>query len=137
MYLFDASSIMNLVKKGVVRVFTRGATIDLARYEALNAIWKEARLLRRIDEKTAREYVSVLSKVFRVIKRLSIEGNEDEVFKLALREGLTVYDASYLYIAIRDGLILVTDDKKLLDRASRYVNVMDSSELAKFQRDTV
>jgi predicted nucleic acid-binding protein len=136
MYLFDASSIVNLVKKGVVRVFAYGATIDLALYEALNAIWKESRLLKRIDEKTALEYVNVLSMIFKVIRKTSIEGSEDEVFKLALREGLTIYDASYLYLAIRDGLTLVTDDKRLLDKASRYVNAMHSSELARLQGST-
>lgn len=136
MYLFDASSIVNLVKKGVVRVFAYGATTDLALYEALNAIWKESKLLKRIDEETALEYVDILSMVFKVIKKISIEGSEDEVFKLALREGLTVYDASYLYPAIRDKLTLVTDDKRLLDKASRYVNAMRSSELARLQGST-
>ena len=136
MYLFDASSIVNLVKKRVVRVFAYGATTDLALYEALNAVWKESKLLKRIDEETALEYVDILSMVFKVIKKISIEGSEDEVFKLALREGLTVYDASYLYPAIRDELTLVTDDKRLLDKASRYVNAMRSSELARLQGST-
>ncbi|MGC8848662.1 MAG: hypothetical protein ACP5QE_07455 [Conexivisphaera sp.] len=35
----------------------KGSTLDLAYYESLNAIWKECRSLRRIDEETA-EHVS-------------------------------------------------------------------------------
>lgn len=130
MYLFDASTIINLIKRGIARVFAYGATTDLALYESLNAVWKEFKLLKRIDEETALEYVDVVTKVFKAIEKVSIEGNEEEVFKLASKENLSIYDASYLYAAIKHKLILVTDDSKLLSKASKYVRVMRSNELA-------
>jgi len=43
----------------------------------------------------------------------SIKGSEEEIFKLACKEEITVYDASYLYLAKVKDLILVTDDKKI------------------------
>jgi len=46
-----------------------------------------------------------------------------------LRRGITVYDASYVYVAVRDGFTLVTDDHVLADRASKYVKVVSSSNL--------
>lgn len=39
-----------------------GATLDLAIYEALNALWKEVNLLKKIDDKTALEFAEVVSK---------------------------------------------------------------------------
>jgi predicted nucleic acid-binding protein len=44
-----------------------------------------------------------------------------ELYELALKEELTVYDFSYLYIAHRERSTLVSDDNKLLSKASRYV----------------
>ena len=129
MYIFDASSIVNLVKKGVVKVFADGVTLDLTLYEVLNVIWKEYILLNRIDEATAREFIEILSDVFDVVKVVSIKGFEDEVFTLAYKEDLTVYDASYLYVAMRNNLALVTDDKKLMNKASKYVKIFSSTTL--------
>ena len=51
------------------------------------------------------------------------------MFELALKEGLTVYDASYLYMAIKDKLTLVTDDYRLKKKASQHVRVLSTREL--------
>ncbi|RLE85508.1 MAG: DNA-binding protein [Thermoprotei archaeon] len=128
-YLFDASSIVNLIKRGCLRVFEKGMTIELALYESLNAVWKEHTLLKRIDKEVALEYAYILSKVFEAIKVASIRGLETEVYKIACKESLTIYDASYLCFAAKNGLALVTDDKKLEEKASRYVKVLNSSTL--------
>ncbi|RLF07180.1 MAG: DNA-binding protein [Thermoprotei archaeon] len=130
MYLFDASSIVNLIKKGKVKLFAKGVTIDLALYESLNAVWKEYTILRKIDKDIALKFINIISNIFKVIRILSITELEKEVFSLASKENLTVYDASYLYTAMRNGLILVTDDQKLKDIASKYVEVITSKELA-------
>jgi len=127
-YLFDASSIVNLVKRGITKVFEHGLTIDLAYYESLNAVWKEYSILKKIDRETALKYVEVLSTVFQAIETTSILGYEPEVFELALRENLTVYDASYLHIAIREKLILVTDDSKLKQHVVNYVKALSTAE---------
>ena len=130
MYLFDASAIVNLVKKASLTAFAEGVTLDLALYESLNAVWKEYRLLKRIDEDTALKLAEIISDLFKIIKTLSIKGSEREILSLASREGTTVYDASYLYTALKNNLILVTDDRKLKEKASRHVKVLTSSQLA-------
>ena len=66
-YLFDASSILTLAKKGDLKVFENGVSIELAYYEAVNAVWKEHSLFRRIDEETAIRYLEVLSLILQVI----------------------------------------------------------------------
>ncbi len=129
MYLFDASAIVNLVKHGVTRVFEKGLTIDLARYETLNAIWKEYKILRRIDERKALELIEIISSILEIIEIKSIEGNEEKVLELAVNENLTIYDASYLFIAINNNLILVTDDNKLKEKASKYVETLNTKQL--------
>jgi len=129
MYLFDSSSLVNLVKKGIVKPFVEGVTLDLAIYESISAVWKEYVLLNRIDGETALRFVSIISRVFEAMEVTSISGLESEVFKLASKENLTVYDASYLCVAVRRRLTLVTDDWKLRSIASKYTRVLASGDL--------
>jgi len=130
MYLFDASSIVNLIKKGIVKPFADGVTLDLALYESLNAVWKEYRLLKRFNKETALMFIDIIGSIFSVVKVLSVRGLENEVFNLAYKEELTIYDASYLYTAMENKCTLVTDDQKLKGKALKYVKVITSSELA-------
>jgi len=129
LYLFDASSIVNLIKRGSLRPLSRGITLDLAVYESLNAIWREYKLLGRLDLETARLLVEVLQRVFSIMPLESIEGFEEEVFQLAIKENLTVYDAAYLFVAIKHNLTLVSDDKELLNKASGYVKTIRTTDL--------
>jgi len=129
MYLFDASSIINLVKKGIVKLFEEGATIDLALYESINVIWKEHILLKKIDEDTACKFITIITRVFDILEILSIKGSEEEIFRTALNEGLNIYDSSYIYTALKNELPLVTDDIKLKTTALKYIRVFSSNEL--------
>ncbi len=118
MYLFDAGAIFNLVKKGYLKPLAVEATLDLAIYEALNAVWKEYYLSRRLDEETAKKLLSVMGRIFDVIAIANIRSEEKDVFELAVKEGLTIYDAAYLHYALRNKLLLVTDDVKLREKQS-------------------
>ena len=51
--------------------------------------------------KTALEYIEVLTMTFKLFEILSGNGYEKEIFKLAAKEELTIYDASYLFLAIK------------------------------------
>jgi predicted nucleic acid-binding protein len=133
LYLFDASSIVNLIKRGSLRPLSRGITLDLAVYESLNAIWREYKLLGRLDLETARLLVEVLQRVFSIMPLESIEGFEEEVFQLAIKENLTVYDAAYLFVAIKHNLTLVSDDRELLNKASGYVKTVRTTDLLSSQ----
>ncbi|WP_231961165.1 type II toxin-antitoxin system VapC family toxin [Saccharolobus sp. A20] len=112
-YLFDASSIINLMKRGTVTLLADGETLDLALYEAINAIWKEYSKLKVISKDLSKRYIRVVRRVMEVIPINIIKGLEEEVFDLASKEDLTIYDASYLLIAKRKNLVLVTDDNVL------------------------
>ncbi len=74
-------------------------------------------------------FTEVLSKVFSIVGTKSVKGMEKEVFDLAVKEGLTVYDASYVLTAMKNKLTLVTDDQKLASKASKYVKCITTKEL--------
>lgn len=129
-YLYDASSIVNLAKRGEVTVFAKGATIELAIYEAVNAIWKECYLLKRIKPEVAFKFVELLSKIFDVLELYSMKGFEKDIMDIALKEGITIYDAAYIHAAMHNSLTLVTDDQKLRKAASKYVNTSTSRNIS-------
>ena len=60
-----------------------------------------------------------IAKILEVIKLENIKSAEEfkEVMKLAAQLDLTFYDASYLYLAKKIGMPLVTEDKELLEKA--------------------
>jgi len=129
LYLFDASAILNLIKRANLKPFSQGLTLDLAIYESLNAIWKEYSLLNHIDYETAQEYIDLVKNVFKILHIESINGIEEKVFEIANKEKLTIYDAAYLAKSIKANYILVTDDEKLLKKASKYIRALRSKEL--------
>jgi len=59
----------------------------------------------------------------------SIKGSENEVFNLACKEGLTIYDASYLHASMKIQATLITDDRKLKEKGSKYVEVLSTEQL--------
>jgi len=116
-YLFDSSAVVNLVKRGKLSPFNEGCTLDLALYESLNALWKEHFLLKKLSHDLLRDYVGLIADLFSVIEVKSVRGLEEKVVENAVKYGVTVYDSSYLTYAAENGLVLVTDDRKLLDKA--------------------
>jgi Predicted nucleic acid-binding protein, contains PIN domain len=134
LYLFDANAIIALAKRGCTGPLAYGVTLDLAVYETTQAVWKEYSLIKGsplyLDREAASKLLNVLREVFdNVIRLASIRGREANVFELAVNEGITVYDAAYLYYAAENGLTLVTNDRRLRERARQYVKAMTVDEL--------
>ena len=98
-------------------------------YEVLNGLWKEVKLVKSISLEEAMAIVKVLEKVVRHMNILSPRGLEEEIVGIALRYDVTVYDASYIALARANNLVLVTEDRKLKERARKPVPVKSLEEL--------
>jgi predicted nucleic acid-binding protein len=129
MKFFDASAILNLIKRGNFRAFLDGITLDLALYECLNAIWKEFFLLKNIDGETALEFAKIVGEVFATIQVVSAGGFENEILEFASKNGITAYDASYVVMAIKKEATFVTDDEKLRKIASNYLKAISGRDI--------
>ena len=132
-YLFDASSLFLALKESQLELLEGQAIQQLTIYEVLNALWKEARLLRVISVTTAVKLARLLGRLLSdgYMVMLEPKGLEAEILEVALELGLTAYDASYVVLASRHGLTLVTEDKKLASAAERYINVVSLRELSR------
>jgi predicted nucleic acid-binding protein len=125
--LFDASAIINISSRGEVEKF-QGYTSNLAIYEIGNAIWKQVYQRKKLSMEEGIKALDVLHEVLENLEKLEVSEPE-EVLKMAVNEGLTFYDASYLHLAVKNDLTLVTDDEMLYRIAEKYVRVLKSRDL--------
>jgi predicted nucleic acid-binding protein len=118
-YVFDSSSIYSAIKLVVLGVLGGNYTVKLAEYELSNIIWKEVSLFRRI---TKEEGIKLLLITKDILSTMNIEEiDEIKVGELAMDYNLTFYDASYLWLAIKKGIPLVSENEKLRKKAENIV----------------
>jgi predicted nucleic acid-binding protein len=129
-HLFDASSIINLCARKNVDTLLEGGTLDLAFYEAGNAIWKQVYLRRSLTRQEGRKALTALAEVLKTMRSVSVE-HGPAVLNIAIEAGLTYYDASYIHAAVKNGSTLVTDDGRLFSAAKRYVPTATSRNLGR------
>ena len=117
-YLLDASALYPLMlrmRENLLQYAAQFAVLDLTLYEVGNAIWKEHRKGRIRN-------LALVAKVFEEIikdmNRLSIGQEIFSVLEIATGNDVTFYDASYIYVARKWRLKLVTEDSVLLSRFS-------------------
>jgi predicted nucleic acid-binding protein len=123
-YLLETSSLYPLLISEKTFNLEQCAVGSLTEYELGNVLWKEAKT-RKINIKAASQ---IYSDALLELKKISINSIAD-VLTLALERNLTFYDASYVYIAEKEGLILVTEDKEILDKCKRAKKTNDIEDL--------
>jgi predicted nucleic acid-binding protein len=128
-YLFDSSAIFTAIKQNKVEVLAGNCTLDLARYELGNIIWKDYALQARISEQDSKSLVRVVKHTLAVMEVLSVAGAEEEILDTAAQLKTTFYDAAYVYFAKAKGLKLVTEDMRLINKANTTVSVSTFEEL--------
>ena len=126
--LFDSSSIINLCSERKIERLLEGYTLNLAFYELGNAIWKQVHLHKALTQEEGGEALAALTEVHGQMRELHIE-DAPSILNIAVEEGLTYYDASYIHAAKKNDAVLVTDDRKLHTAASKYVETTTSEEL--------
>ena len=128
MNLFDSSAIINLCGEKKIDKLLDGWTLNLAFYELGNAVWKQVYVHKTITVNEANTLLDPLIEVFRKLRKPETE-DAFETLKIAVKESLTYYDASYINAATENGLTLVTDDEQLYKMSKKYVNTVTSDEL--------
>ena len=135
--VLDSSTIAIIFKrlKGeAVDVLEENITLDLAFYELGNMIWKECTLKNLISLEEGINRAGQLAKALEVVEAVKIRSSEDfkEVMRLATELKLTFYDTSYLQVAKKRNLPLVTEDRELRDKARQAgVKAVTVNELLK------
>ena len=115
-YLFDASALVDLVlglgppSVEVDAVFDE-CLLDLTPYEAGNALWKIRFANDAITDRDLDDALDVLERLTREVSFENATGVElRSTMETARKTGCTIYDSSYLAVAEREDLMLVSED---------------------------
>jgi len=133
-FLLDASSTLQLIKKleedMALRILSESCVLDLGKYEVGNALWKEHILRHTITEEEFDEFFRLLTGVIIHSKIVRVEAQDlPDVAKIAAKERITFYDASYVEVAKGQKLILITEDEKLAKAAAKYTKTATTNDL--------
>jgi len=85
---------------------------ELVANEVTNAIWKHEYLLK--DVENGKQYLSIFYGLMEAGKIKTLIPNEEvmqESYSIAKRQGITLYDAVFVSLAIKLGLTLKSYDK--------------------------
>src|SRR5208283_1337641 len=128
-YIFDSSGIFSLISRREYSYFSEGFTIYLARYEFGNILWKETYLHKRIGIAQQKEMVALAEDVFTNMEVVGISGYMEKVIDLATKLGISFYDASFVFFAIKRNAVLVTADNKLVKKLAGVMSTISPDEL--------
>ena len=104
----------------VLRTITRGTEIwvpDLFFVECANVLWK---YVRRAGYPLETAQADIFHLVNLPLTAIPTDEFVTEALKLALAHDITVYDACYLALALRESAELVTADEKLIHKLAPY-----------------
>ena len=110
-WLFDSNVIYRLIREAPDKALdklTEASTIYLAYYELGNALWRECRLLKRINIEEAEKSLSLMYEMLARMQIALVNNKGTEIIETANKFNLTFYDAAYLVEANKNGKILVT-----------------------------
>ena len=128
-YVFDSSSIFHALKRRRVDVLADNYTVSLTRYELGNILWKEEVLHKRITSVELERLIGFLKRVLDKMKVLKIECCETEVLNIARSLEISFYDASYVFLAKKIRVPLITEDLKLIQRAKPLVDTLTLNDI--------
>jgi predicted nucleic acid-binding protein len=125
---------MLLIKKAdvqeAVKKLQEAAVLDLTYYEVGNIIWKESALIKFLTLKEADRFGRMAQEIIAKVNQInSKETAFMKILEIARDENLSFYDSSYVHSAKEKGLTLITEDKRLKEKAKKYVNVRDALAL--------
>ncbi len=121
-YLFDSSAIFRAIKENKIEFLTKNYTLELARYELGNIIWKDHLLQSRISEPEAKTLAKTINHTLNIMEILEIAGSEEEILDTAIKQKITFYDASYAYFSKANELRLITEDARLIKKITPATN---------------
>lgn len=128
-FLFDASSIYEAVARGKLRVLSDNYTVEIARYEIGNILWKRRMLVGDITFDECFRIANLTKRALKLLNIISIECHEAEILKTAEKLKTTFYDSSYIFFAQNKNIPLVTEDDALKRKVEGYIRTMSLESL--------
>ena len=125
--IFDASSIWLAVSKEKFEILKDKFSAELVKYEIGNVLWKKV-VLEKIY--SLEEVLFLADFLQRILNKMNLlTPNIKEVLEIAVKLKINFYDASYLALAKKLKMPLITEDKLLKEKSKRIVKVYSFKEI--------
>jgi len=128
-YLFDSSGIIRAIKENKIDLLTGNGTLEIARYELGNIVWKDYLLQSKISKEEARALMSAIKHALNSMEVHQIISKEEGILETCGQFKITFYDASYVYFAKSKALTLVTEDLHLTKKITPEVKALTLDEI--------
>ena len=125
-HLLDESAIFKAIKENAIERTADSHTLELARYELGNIVWKQHNLHKTINREESLSLIRIIADVLDTLQIHHAKGREDKKLELAEEQDTTFYDASYLHHARELGLSLVSEDRGMIEKA-RQMGIVAST----------
>ena len=102
--------------EGVVRGCSEYHTVDQAYSEVASVAWKRVKIYGEDEEIVRQALESAIEFIDKVCKVVDGRSILNQAFELAVEQGITVYDALFVALAVKLGKKLLTTDVKLYKR---------------------
>jgi len=128
-YLFDSSAIFRAIKENKIEFLNGNYTLELARYELGNIIWKDTVLRAKLSKHESQMIAKTIKHTLTVMEVLQIAGREEEIIDTAAEHKITFYDASYVYFAKEKEIPLITEDLRLIKKVSPTITTLTLKDI--------
>lgn len=128
-YIFDSSSIFRAIAEDKIEVLAGNYTLNLARYELGNIIWKRRILSKDLEKDEYKRLMEIIKETMNLMEIIDISCHEADIAELAENLNLTFYDASYIFLAKNMGIPLVTEDRNIKIRAENQIKILTIEDL--------
>ena len=130
-YLFDSSAIFKAVKENKIDSLIGNYTLELARYELGNILWKNYFLQAKATDQEIKTLAKIIKQTLNLMEITHINCTEEEILETATKLKITFYDAAYVHHAKAKGLSLITEDLQLQKKVTHCVNSSKLDDIIK------
>ncbi|MDI6904709.1 MAG: type II toxin-antitoxin system VapC family toxin [Candidatus Bathyarchaeia archaeon] len=120
-YIFDSSAMFKAIKENKIEILVGNCTLELARYEMGNILWKNYTLQAKVTDQELKSLAKLIKQTLNIMEIIQINCNEEEILDAATKLKITFYDASYVHYAKTKELTLITEDAELLKKITPYI----------------
>jgi predicted nucleic acid-binding protein len=118
-YLIDTSALYPILISGIPFNAEECAVSSLTEYEIGNVLWRENQQKKLKDPA---RIAAIFSEALAPLRKFDVDSLAN-VLEVAIGRHLTFYDASYVYLAEKENLKLVTEDTDLLKKCKTAITI--------------
>jgi len=130
-YLFDSSAIFKAIKENKIDFLIGNYTLELARYELGNILWKNYSLQAKATDQEIKKLAKIIKQTLNLMEITQINCTEEEILETATKLKITFYDASYAHHAKTKQLTLITEDLQLQKKITPYTKASKLNDITK------